>query len=136
MGRITGDYKWGALHAADAFILPSHQENFGLSVVEALACKTPVLISDKVNIWREILEDRAGLVNSDDLEGTIRLLRGWLEMPDEFRSAMRISAMRCFLSRFEIEMAAQNLIEVIEDSIDREMEKPVELGSPLFLRGH
>ncbi len=57
-GMITGDLKWGSLGAADAFILPSHQENFGISVVEALACGVPALISDKVNIWREIAEEK------------------------------------------------------------------------------
>jgi glycosyltransferase involved in cell wall biosynthesis len=117
-GMLSGDYKWGALHSADALVLPSHQENFGFSVVEALACQTPVLISDKVNIWREILDDRAGLVESDDFEGTVRLLRGWVDMAAEFRSAMRLSAARCFLSRFEIEVAAQNLLDLIQDASD------------------
>ncbi len=59
---LTGDLKWGALHAAEVFVLPSHQENFGIAVVEALACGKPVLISDKVNIWREIAADGAGSV--------------------------------------------------------------------------
>ena len=37
-GMLTGKPKWGAFAAAEAFILPSHQENFGIAVVEALAC--------------------------------------------------------------------------------------------------
>ena len=53
-GMLEGDLKWGALHAAEAFVLPSHQENFGVAVVEAMACGVPVLISDKVNIWPDI----------------------------------------------------------------------------------
>ena len=36
-GMVSGDLKWGAFHSADAFILPSHQENFGIAVAEALA---------------------------------------------------------------------------------------------------
>lgn len=71
---LTGNLKWGAFAAADAFVLPSHQENFGIAVVEALACSTPVLISNKVNIWREIVNDGAGFADEDDRDGTTRLL--------------------------------------------------------------
>ena len=46
-GMLRGDMKWGAFYAAEAFILPSHQENFGIAVAEALGCGRPVLISDK-----------------------------------------------------------------------------------------
>ncbi len=53
-GMLEGSLKWSALRAAEVFILPSHQENFALSVVEALACARPVLISDRINICREV----------------------------------------------------------------------------------
>src|SRR5207237_540512 len=43
-GMLSGSLKWGAFEAAEAFVLPSHQENFGIAVVEALACGKPVLI--------------------------------------------------------------------------------------------
>jgi glycosyltransferase involved in cell wall biosynthesis len=119
---VSGDLKWGAFHAAEAFVLPSHQENFGFSVVEALACGLPVLISDKVNIWREIEQDRAGLVESDDLDGTVRLLRGWTAMATEFHQPMRLSALRCFLSRFEVGLAAGNFIDVLQDLIQPGLE--------------
>jgi len=50
-GMLRGDMKWAAFRAAEVFGLPSHQENFGIVVAEALAYGKPVLISDKVNIW-------------------------------------------------------------------------------------
>jgi glycosyltransferase involved in cell wall biosynthesis len=68
-GMLSGDLKWGAIRSSEAMILPSHQENFGLVVAEALACHTPVLLSNKVNIWRDVVDDEAGLVAADDLEG-------------------------------------------------------------------
>lgn len=113
-GMLTGDDKWGAFRATEAFVLPSHQENFGIAVAEALACEVPVLISDKVNIWREIQADGAGLVQEDTLEGTGELLRGWLALTPEQKEAMRHSAGRCFAERFEIRRAALSLLNVLE----------------------
>ena len=40
-----------------------------------MACGKQVLISDQVNIWREIIEDGAGLVEEDTEEGVEKLLR-------------------------------------------------------------
>src|SRR6201996_7269645 len=73
-GTIRGDLKWGAFYGAEAFILPSHQENFGISVADALAAGVIPLISDKVNIAPDIAGDDAGLMETDTLEGTTRLI--------------------------------------------------------------
>src|ERR1043165_6384839 len=73
-GMLMGDEKWGAISGAEAFVLPSHQENFGIAVAESLACSVPVLISNKVNIWRGIQEDGAGLVADDTLDGVSAML--------------------------------------------------------------
>ncbi|MEY2504580.1 MAG: hypothetical protein QOG27_860 [Verrucomicrobiota bacterium] len=112
-GMLTGRLKWGAFSAADAFILPSHQENFGIAVVEAMACGTPVLISNKVNIWREIVEGGAGFVEEDAGEGIQRLFRKWLAVPEDERMRMRARARDVFLSRFEINQAVDSLLHVL-----------------------
>lgn len=117
-GMITGDLKWGAIRSSEIFVLPSHQENFGIVVAESLACGVPVLISDKVNIWREIQEDGAGLVASDDLEGTCRMLRQWSDMSAGERAAITANARPCFLRRFEIHAAAASLIRVLTAVIE------------------
>lgn len=112
-GMVTGDMKWGALRASEVFVLPSHQENFGIVVPEALACGVPALISNKVNIWREVEADGAGIVGDDTLEGSCKVLRSWLGMPDQQRSEMRTRARECFQDRFEIKRAADSLIEAL-----------------------
>jgi glycosyltransferase involved in cell wall biosynthesis len=65
-GWLQGEEKRGALRAAGLFALLSHQENFGLSVVEAMACGVPVLISTGVNLADEVTAAGAGWVVSLD----------------------------------------------------------------------
>jgi glycosyltransferase involved in cell wall biosynthesis len=117
INMVRGDMKWGALRASEIFILPSHQENFGIVVAEALACSVPVLISNRVNIWREIESDGAGIVGADDLEGTCIMLRTWLQISDEQREQMRVRARECFEQRFEIHQAATTLIGVLSNVV-------------------
>jgi glycosyltransferase involved in cell wall biosynthesis len=115
-GMLTGDAKWGALYNCEAFVLPSHQENFGIAVVEALACARPVMISNQVNIWREIAEQGAALVETDDLPGTTRLFQNWLNLSPAATASMAARARRCFQGCFSGELAARNLWSVVSAS--------------------
>jgi glycosyltransferase involved in cell wall biosynthesis len=116
-GMLSGQLKWGALYSASAFVLPSHQENFGIAVVEALACSLPALISNKVNIWREIAQDEAGLVADDTVDGTVDLLRGWHNLDVAARSRMARNAASSFTCRFRIDAAAATLCATINRHI-------------------
>ncbi|CAB3807562.1 glycosyltransferase [Paraburkholderia caffeinilytica] len=113
-GMLQGDLKWGAFHASDVFVLPSHQENFGVAVAEALGCGLPALISDKVNVWREIEADGAGMVAPDTVDGTEKNLVRWLELDDTARAAMRAQAARTFEARFRIETMVSALTTLLE----------------------
>lgn len=117
-GMLTGDVKWGAFRAAEAFVLPSHQENFGLVVAEAMACAKPVLITRKVNIWREVEESGGGLVGSDDLRGVSGICRDFLALAPAAREAMGASARRGFETHFKIETAAVKLAALIRQTIE------------------
>jgi glycosyltransferase involved in cell wall biosynthesis len=113
-GMLQGQMKWGAFYCAEAFVLPSHQENFGIAVAEALGCGLPVLISDKVNIWHEVVEYRAGLVAPDTLAGSGKLLSAWLTMTPAERQDMSERARALFRERFTVEAMADSLLEVVQ----------------------
>ncbi|WP_158748688.1 glycosyltransferase [Acidobacterium sp. S8] len=119
-GMLSGDAKWGAFYEADAFILPSHQENFGIAVAEALACGLPVLMSDKVNIFAEVQEDGAGLVESDTLEGTISLIRCWLALSEVDRIRMRANAKQSFESRYNSMLLPDTISSIFNQPVNRE----------------
>jgi glycosyltransferase involved in cell wall biosynthesis len=111
-GILLGDVKWGALAACEAFVLPSHQENFGIAVVEALASGKPVLISDQVNIAPEVASDRCGLVESDDLSGTHDLLVRWLAMSTAERELMSARARATFTARYDMRRNSAAILNV------------------------
>jgi glycosyltransferase involved in cell wall biosynthesis len=113
-GLLQGNAKWGAFYNCEVFVLPSHQENFGIAVVEALACGIPVLISNKVNIYREIVDGGGGIVKEDTLEGTINLLNDWLELTKEQRQEMQMNSKKVFKRHFFSEKVAEKLIDALK----------------------
>ncbi|HTV05969.1 MAG TPA: glycosyltransferase [Acidobacteriaceae bacterium] len=113
-GMLTGDLKWGAYAASEVFVLPSHQENFGFVFAEALSCGLPVLLSNKVNIWREIEADRAGMVADDTLGGTQASLRRWQELGAAEMAAFRLRARKCFDERFNFQATSGRALQIFE----------------------
>ena len=84
-GMLHGVEVLEALVDADVFALPSYTENFGIGVVEAMACGVPVAISDKVNIWREVAESGAGKVAPCDADRFMGIMLELLDNPEAAR---------------------------------------------------
>lgn len=117
VGMLTGDEKWGAFHTCEAFFLPSHSENFGIVVAEALACARPVLITNKVNIWREIEEDGAGLVADDTQPAAAQMLEDFLALSPQRREQMGRAARSSFLNRFDLRQTQFRLLQLMANEI-------------------
>ena len=112
-GPLYGADKWAAFNMTELFVLPSHQENFSMAVAEALAMGVPVCISDKVNIWREISEAKAGVVCADDVPSLVDALSGWNELGNDARLAFSKRAVGCFDAHFRAERVALRFFEKI-----------------------
>ena len=113
VGMLSGDRKWGALYGCEAFVLPSHQENFGIAVVEALACGKPVLISNQVNIWKEVDKEGAGLISADEEAGVEGLIKNWLSLNELAKLEMRKKAILCYEKNFTISGYVERIYEEI-----------------------
>lgn len=124
IGEAHGLTKWQLLAQAEALVLPSHQENFGIVVAEALAVGTPVLISDKVNIHAEVAQHGAGIVEADDLVGTTALLQRWRRLSAAEKETMASAAKTLFNSHFDIRRATEELIRYIQDRIQADESTP------------
>ncbi|MBD8389763.1 glycosyltransferase [Dysgonomonas sp. BGC7] len=115
-GMLAGDSKWGAFYNCEAFILPSHQENFGIAIVEAMACAKPVLITNKVNIWREIKAGEGGFIGFDTEESVYEMLKDWLSLSSQKKIEIGENAQNTYVQSFSIKEMADKMINVFKDA--------------------
>lgn len=107
-GFLSGHDKWNALSSADVFVLPSYSENFGIALVEALACGCPVVLSDQVGIHREISRAEAGLVTPCRAAELADALLALLEDP-ALRRRIGENGMRLARQQFSLEAVGSQL---------------------------
>jgi glycosyltransferase involved in cell wall biosynthesis len=98
-GMLRGEAKLSALAAATVWVLPSHTENFGVAVVEAMAAGVPTVISPAVNISPEVAAAHAGVVVSNEPEKLGAALARLLG--DEQERARLSRAGQAFARRFD-----------------------------------
>lgn len=81
-GFLSGKDKLSALAAADIFVLPSYSENFGIVVVESLGAGIPLIISNRIGIYREIAKAQAGQIVSCEIDDVVKAMSQLLAEPE------------------------------------------------------
>jgi glycosyltransferase involved in cell wall biosynthesis len=117
-GMLTGKEKVALLHSSDIFALPSYSENFGLAVVEAMASGLPVVISNRVNIWREVAGANAGIaVNCD----AAALADGLVALLDdgELRRTQGENGRRLVRQRYDWKIVADQMLRVYREILSK-----------------
>jgi glycosyltransferase involved in cell wall biosynthesis len=115
-GMLLGDAKWGGYRGAEAFLLPSHSENFGIVVAEAMACGAPVITTNKVNIWREVEGSGGGLVAADNEADFALALKAFLNMSAAEKAEMRVKAVAGYRDYFDLDAKAAQLLKLLKRS--------------------
>jgi glycosyltransferase involved in cell wall biosynthesis len=108
-GHVSGEAKTDLIREAGIFVLPSHQENFGLAVAEALSYGTPVAVSTEVNVSHYVSAHGAGFVfprTSDGLRDALLLWRSHGE-----KEVMRRQARRCYEEAMSLERFANCVVD-------------------------
>lgn len=110
-GMLLGEDKLAALAAADVFVASSYLESFGMAIVEAMSCKKPVVITDRVNIYREIEKAGAGIVVQCEpvkiAEAIISVLSN-----QEAAKEMGNNGRKLVEERFTLDKAAKEMLHV------------------------
>lgn len=92
VGHIEGEKKDQLISESKCLVLPSHSENFGMVVVEALAQGTPVIAS-KYTPWKELVEYNAGFWIEPTPENITSVLKKIVTMTETDYEKMRKNAL-------------------------------------------
>lgn len=114
-GWLEGERKEAVLGGASLLVLPSHQENFGLCVMEALARSVPVLVSPSVNLATEIASNNAGWIATIDKDALASKLAEAL--CDEKELARRGRAGKQLSQKYSWENTARDLTRLYQEML-------------------
>jgi glycosyltransferase involved in cell wall biosynthesis len=116
VGFVTGEAKEQLLGSAHVFVLPAYDENFGISVAEAMAYGVPVVVSEAVGIAEDVNEARAGRIcatgDAAALAGAVKEL-----MDPEERAACGRRGVALVASTFSIGAMGSRLVEAYADAL-------------------
>jgi glycosyltransferase involved in cell wall biosynthesis len=82
-GQVTGELRLAAFSAAELFVLPSHSENFGIALLEAMAAGLPCLSTDQVALATDAVRDKAVLLTPRESAAIAVKLEALLDSPEE-----------------------------------------------------
>lgn len=113
-GMLTGRDKHEAFVDAEVFVLSSYSENFGIAVVEAMACGIPVVTSDKVGVSREIERNRAGIIVKTDPESLFIGIKSLLDK-EELRREVAKNGRKLVEEYYDIDKVADMMIKTYQE---------------------
>src|SRR5262249_34851874 len=109
-----------ALAQSAVFVLPSYTENFGIAVVEAMAATLPVVISNRVNIWREVGRSGAGLVVDPEVNPTADAINLLLNDPVTARQ-MGARGAKLAREQFSWDTAGARLVDLYRQVVSQRL---------------
>ena len=94
----------------DILLHPANKEAYGMVIAEALSVETPVFLTKKVNLWREVLDFGAGIVSDDDQEGVDHLIQQWVS---NLHVGCLENASKCFREKLHISQTVEKIISIL-----------------------
>ncbi len=110
-GGVYGNSKWELFRQADLFILPTHSENFGIVVAEALASGTPV-VTTMGTPWSELESRRCGWWTEVGTEATVQALRNFLSLTENELEKMGRNGRKLVEEKYSAHKVAEEFVEM------------------------
>jgi glycosyltransferase involved in cell wall biosynthesis len=117
IGGVYGDEKWNWFRRADVFVLPTHSENFGIVVAEALACGTPV-ITTVGTPWEELNTSHCGWWTEIGTEPTLAALRSFADCTEQELEQMGRYGRRLVEEKYSSKAEAEGMVEMYKKLLD------------------
>ena len=111
VGAKYGEEKWEFLRSADVMVLPTHSENFGIVVAEALAMGVPVITTTGTP-WEDLHTYECGWwieLSALNLKG---ILKKVMYSPPEKIRTMGINGKRLIKDKYDIKAVARNITDL------------------------
>ena len=113
VGGLYGEAKWDLFHQADIFILPTHSENFGIVIAEALASGTPVITTEGAP-WEELLTAHCGWWVPCTQKDIANAIRSAINSTDEELQILGKNGRRLVEERYSVESIALKMKTLYE----------------------
>ena len=107
--------KWAILKNAEAMVLSSHGENFGMSIAESLSMNVPVITTNKVNIHNILTKTKSGFIANNTEKSFYLSLKKFLSLNKNDKTKMKLNASRCFQKYFDIENNLHSITKILNE---------------------
>ncbi len=115
-GQVAGEMRLAAFAAAELFVLPSHSENFGIALLEAMAAGLPCISTDQVALAADAVRDNAVKLAAREPAALAEAMNDLLDSKEQ-REALSHAAQNLVRERYSLTAMGHELHQLYQDII-------------------
>ncbi len=117
-GPLMDERKWEAYRRADLFVLPTHTENFGIVIAEALWAELPVITTTGAP-WKELETAHCGWWVDFGVEPFAKALQEAIALTDEERAQMGANGRKLVEEKYQWPAIGRQMYKAYEGVVKK-----------------